>query len=57
MASLLFSQAVLEQYKEVSETINSVNTKSKKRPRRSMKELMQESFFHGANWIGNNFIA
>lgn len=57
MASLLFSQKVSEQYKEVSEVINSVDTKSKRRSIRSMKELMHESFFHGAGWLGNNFIA
>lgn len=29
----------------------------KKRARKSMKALMQQSVFHGKNWLGNNFIA
>ena len=57
MANLLYSQAVTDQYKEVSEVINSVETKSQRRQIRSMKDLMQESFFHGSSWLGNNFIA
>lgn len=57
MQSLLSSRAVLDQYKVVSELINSVETKPKRRPKKSMKELMQQSFFHGSSWLGTNFIA
>lgn len=57
MQTLLHSSAVMEQYKEVSEVINSFEARPKRRPKRSIKELMQESFFHGASWIGTNFIA
>lgn len=58
MASLLlYSRAVEEQYKEVSEVINSTEINKKDIRKKSMKALMQESFFHGAGWIGYNFIA
>lgn len=58
MASLLlYSRAIEEQYKEVSEVINSTEINKKDIRKKSMKALMQESFFHGASWIGYNFIA
>ena len=57
MATLLLSQTVSDKYKEVSELINNVETNTHNFKKRSMKELMQESFFHGASWIGYNFIA
>ncbi len=58
MATLLFSQTIAEQYKEVSDVINSVNTSPKADLRtKTLKELMQESFFHGATKFGDNFIA
>lgn len=57
MTTLLFSQAISEKYKEVSEVINSVDSIRSDVRKKTMKELMQESFFHGASWIGYNFIA
>jgi hypothetical protein len=57
MATLLFSTAITEQYKEVSELINSVEVGKKEVRVKGLRDLMQESFFHGASWIGNNFIA
>lgn len=57
MATLLFSQTVSDRYKEVSEVINNIETDKKNFRKKSMKDLMQESFFHGASWIGYNFIA
>lgn len=58
MAQLLLSQTVSNTYKEVSELVATVHSE-KKRPKKkkSMKDLMEESFFHGASWIGYNFIA
>jgi hypothetical protein len=53
----MYSQAVFEKYKEVSEVINSVNLGNKDIRKKSIKEIMQESFFHGASWLGQNFIA
>ena len=57
MATLLFSQTVADKYKEISEVINSVETGKKDVRVKTMKELMQESFFHGSGWMGYNFIA
>lgn len=54
---LLYSRAIEDQYKEVSEVINSTEINKKDIRRKSMKALMKESFFHGASWIGYNFIA
>lgn len=58
MATLFLSQTVSDRYKEVSELVATVHSE-KKTPRRkkSMKDLMEQSFFHGASWIGYNFIA
>ena len=53
----VFSQTIVDKYKEVSDVINSVEPKSNVR-KLTMKGLMQESFFHGASWVGvTNFIA
>lgn len=57
MATLLFSQAISEKYKEVSEVVNTVELANKDVRKKTMKELMQESVFHGASWIGYNYIA
>lgn len=57
MATLLLGQAIEDEYKKVSSVISSVDLNKKDLRRRSMKALMQESVFHGASWIGNNFIA
>ena len=59
MATLLFSGIVMDQYKEVSETLNSVDVtaKANKVRKLTMKQMMQESFFHGATRFGDNFIA
>ena len=58
MASmLLFSNAISEQYKETSKAINEVKLNDKLVIRKSLTELMKQSFFHGANGYGTNFIA
>ncbi len=54
---LLNSQSIANRYKVVSEVINSVNTEKKDVRKKSMKSIMRESFFHGASWLGQNFIA
>lgn len=57
MATLLFSKAVSEKYKETSEVISSVEINKKDVRKKTMKAIMQESFFHGRSWLGTNFIA
>lgn len=54
---LLHSLAVSSKYKEVSEVISSVEVNKKDIRRMGIKAMMQESFFHGAGWMGRNFIA
>ena len=46
----------VSQYKFVSEAINSTELETK-RVKKSIKQLMQQSFFHGKSWMGENFIA
>lgn len=56
-ANMFIRQTVSAQYKKVSEDLNPEKTKRKIR-KKSLKDLMQESFFHGAYWLGStNFIA
>jgi len=58
MATLLLSQTISDNYKQVSELISTVHSEQKRpKKKKSMKDLMEESFFHGASWIGYNFIA
>ncbi len=53
----IFSQSIVDKYKEVSDVINTVAPRNNVR-KLTMKGLMQESFFHGASWVGvTNFIA
>lgn len=52
----ILKQAVSDNYKAVSKLASPEGLKPAKR-KKSMKALMQQSFFHGANWIGYNFIA
>lgn len=57
MAALLFSQTIADKYKEISEVLDNVELEKKDVRKKNMKAIMQESFFHGASWIGQNFIA
>lgn len=55
MAALLFTSAVTDLYKTVSQDLNKEEQKGVRV--KTMKEIIQESFFHGASRFGNNFIA
>lgn len=55
MAQFVFSQAVADRYKKMAESMNADDTKVKKTM--TMKSIITESFFHGASWMGQNFIA
>ena len=52
----LHSQAIVDRYKMVSEVLNPTPVK-KNTKKKSMRDLMQQSVFHGRNWMGSNFIA
>ena len=45
------------QYKKSVEDIENTNFGDKLTRRRNLQQIMQESFFYGANRFGNNFIA
>ncbi len=54
---LLFSNTVTDTYKQTSDAINNVDLNNKHVIRKSLVEIMRQSFFHGASRFGTNFIA
>ena len=54
---LLFSGAVSDTYKNTSDAISSVKLNDKVIVKKTLSALMKQSFFHGANRYGTNFIA
>lgn len=54
---LLFSDAVTSAYKNTSEAISEVDLNDKKVVKKTLTQMMKQSFFHGANRFGTNFIA
>ena len=55
--TLLFSNTVTNAYKQTSEALNSVDLNNKHVIKKSLVEIMRQSFFHGASRFGTNFIA
>jgi len=56
MTTLLYSKAIENEYSKCADIINKI-TNEKNVRKRTMKGLLQESFFHGASRFGDNFIA
>lgn len=54
---LLFSDAVTSTYKNTSKAIQEVDLSDKKVVKKTLSQMMKQSFFHGANRFGTNFIA
>ena len=54
---LLFSDAVTSAYKDTSKAIKEVDLSNKKVVKKTLTQMMKQSFFHGANRFGTNFIA
>ena len=54
---LLFSDAVTNAYKDTSKAISEVNLNDKRIVKKTLTQMMKQSFFHGANRFGTNFIA
>ena len=54
---LLFSDAVTSAYKDTSKALKEVDLSDKKIVKKTLSQLMKQSFFHGANRYGTNFIA
>ena len=54
---LLFSNTVSDMYKQTSEAVNSIDLNKKYVIKKTLVEMMRQSFFHGASRFGTNFIA
>ena len=54
---LLFSNTITSTYKETADALNEVDLNNKHIIRKSLVEIMRQSFFHGASRFGTNFIA
>ncbi len=57
MAQLLLFNTVSETYKKTAEALENVKLTDKVVIRKTLTEMMKQSFFHGANRYGYNFIA
>lgn len=55
--SKYITSLVSNQYQKAVEDIENTKLNSKRIRRRSLQQVMQESFFNGPNRFGNNFIA
>lgn len=55
--TLLFSDAVTSAYKDTSKAIKNVDMSDRKVVKKTLSQMMKQSFFHGANRFGTNFIA
>lgn len=54
---LLFSDAVTSAYKDTSKALKEVDLSDKRIVKKTLTQMMKQSFFHGANRFGTNFIA
>lgn len=54
---LLFSDAVTSAYKDTSKALQKVELNDRKVVKKTLAQIMKQSFFHGANRFGTNFIA
>ena len=54
---LLFSDAVTSAYKDTSKDLKEVDLSDKRVVKKTLTQMMKQSFFHGANRFGTNFIA
>ena len=53
---LLFSDAVTSAYKDTSKALKEVDLSDKRVVKKTLTQMMKQSFFHGANRFGTNFI-
>jgi len=54
---LLFSDAVTSAYKDTSKALKEVDLSDRRVVKKTLSQMMKQSFFHGANRFGTNFIA
>ena len=57
MAQTLLFTDVAEKYRQTSKALQEVNTDNRLVIRKTLVEMMKQSFFHGASRYGTNFIA
>ena len=57
MARTLLFTDVTEKYKETSLALKEVKFETRQVIRKTLVEMMRQSFFHGASRYGTNFIA
>lgn len=55
--TLLFSNTVTDTYKQTSDAVNAIDLNSKHVIKKTLVDMMKQSFFHGASRFGTNFIA
>ena len=55
--TFLFSNMVTDTYKQTSEAVNSIDLNKKYIVKKTLVDMMKQSFFHGASRFGTNFIA
>ena len=56
-ATFLFTNTVTDAYKQTSDAVNSIDLNSRHVIKKTLVEMMKQSFFHGASRFGTNFIA
>lgn len=54
---LLFTDSISDTYKKTSEELKEVDLSGRKVVRKTLTQMMKQSFFQGANRFGTNFIA
>lgn len=55
--TLLFTNTISDTYKETAKAISEVDFDNKIVIRKTLVEMMKQSFFHGSSRFGTNFIA
>lgn len=54
---LLFSDAITNTYKDTSDSLKEIKLGDSRRIKKTLTQMMKQSFFQGANRFGTNFIA
>ena len=55
--TFLFSNTVTDAYRATAEAVNSIDLHKKHVIKKTLVDMMKQSFFHGASRFGTNFIA
>lgn len=52
-----YTLSIAAQYSETSTALEKAQQKPKRKVYRTLDKMLEECFFMGAGWIGNNYIA